>query len=221
MTGCCRLFRTTQKRIAMAQTKEKTVPASIKVPPHNMEAEQAILGGILINNDAMNQIMDILSPECFYREAHMHLYEGMISLYNNDEPVDLITLSQHLNQKNLLEKAGGADYLASLVDAVSTSAGISFHAEIVGESSLYSAQQSPKTVFRTGTLPMNSLTLPSSPYLTSARKRSAKAFPLLKTSSRTVLKSWKACRKMKALSQAFLRILRTLTALRQACSHLT
>lgn len=117
----------------MAQTKEKTSPASVKVPPQNMEAEQAILGGILINNDAMNQIMDILSPECFYREAHMHLFEGMISLYNNDEPVDLITLSQHLKQKNLLEKAGGTDYLASLVDAVSTSAGIAFHAEIVRE----------------------------------------------------------------------------------------
>jgi replicative DNA helicase len=115
----------------MAQKKEKTTPASVKVPPHNMEAEQAILGGILINNEAMNQIVDILTSDCFYREAHMHLFEGMVSLYNNDQPVDLITLSQHLRQKDLLEKAGGPDYLASLVDAVSTSAGISFHAEIV------------------------------------------------------------------------------------------
>jgi replicative DNA helicase len=115
----------------MAQTKEKVVPASIKVPPHNMEAEQAILGGILINNEAMNQIMDILAPECFYREAHAHLFEGMMHLYNNDEPVDLITLSQHLTHKGLLEKTGGPDYLSSLVEAVSTSAGIAFHAKIV------------------------------------------------------------------------------------------
>jgi len=115
----------------MAQTKEKNLPASIKVPPHNMEAEQAILGGILINNEAMNQIMDILTPECFYREAHMHLFEGMVGLYNNNEPVDLITLSQYLTRKDLLEKAGGADYLSSLVDAVSTSAGIAYHAKIV------------------------------------------------------------------------------------------
>jgi replicative DNA helicase len=115
----------------MAQVKEKILPASLKVPPHNMEAEQAILGGILINNEAMNQIMDILSPECFYREAHGHLFEGMVSLYNSDEPVDLITLSQYLTQKNLLEKAGGSDYLVSLVNAVSTSAGIASHAEIV------------------------------------------------------------------------------------------
>ena len=115
----------------MAQAKEKVAPTSIKVPPHHMEAEQSILGGILINNDAMNQIMDILSAECFYREAHMHLYQGMVDLYNNNEPIDLITLSQHLTEKNQIDKAGGIDYLTSLVDAISTSAGITYHAEIV------------------------------------------------------------------------------------------
>ena len=120
----------------MAQAREKIIPASIKVPPQNMEAEQAILAGILINNDAMNQIMDILSADDFYREAHMHLFEGMIALYNDNEPIDLITLPHHLTQKNLLEKAGGTDYLASLVDAVSTSAGIVYHAEIVRDLSV-------------------------------------------------------------------------------------
>jgi len=115
----------------MTQAKEKSLTAPIKVPPHNMEAEQAILGGILINNDAMNQIIDILIPDCFYREAHSHLFQGMLSLYNNNEPIDLITLSQHLKKNNLLTKAGGADYLTALVDAVSTSAGIVSHAEIV------------------------------------------------------------------------------------------
>jgi len=120
----------------MLQPKEKATPASVKVPPHNMDAEQSILAGILINNDAMNQVMDILSPDDFYREAHMHLFDGMVDLYNNNEPIDLITLSQHLTGRNLLEKAGGAEYLASLVDAVSTSAGIQYHAEIVRELSV-------------------------------------------------------------------------------------
>ncbi|MFC1867633.1 replicative DNA helicase [Thermodesulfobacteriota bacterium] len=120
----------------MAQTKEKIISTALKVPPHHMEAEQAILGGILINNDAMNQIMDILSAECFYREAHMHLFQGMVEIYNNNEPIDLITLSQYLAEKNLLEKAGGTDYLASLVDAVSTSAGIVYHSEIVRDFSV-------------------------------------------------------------------------------------
>jgi replicative DNA helicase len=120
----------------MSIAKEKIMPASIKVPPHNMEAEQAILGGILINNDAMNQVMDILSVDAFYREAHAHLFQGMIDLYSDNEPIDLITLHQYLKRKNLLEKVGGAEYLGSLVEAVSTSAGITYHAEIIRDLSV-------------------------------------------------------------------------------------
>jgi replicative DNA helicase len=115
----------------MSIAKEKVMPASIKVPPNNMEAELAILGGILINNDAMNQVMDVLSVDAFYREAHAHLYQGMVDLYTNNEPIDVITLNQHLKRKNLLEKVGGAEYLGSLVEAVSTSAGIIYYAEII------------------------------------------------------------------------------------------
>ncbi|MBW1849918.1 MAG: replicative DNA helicase [Deltaproteobacteria bacterium] len=115
----------------MPQAREKPAPAYLKVPPHNIEAEEAILGGILMNNDAMNQIMDILSPGDFYREANLHIFEGMVELYNLGEPIDIITLSRYLTKKKLVEKAGGPDYPASLVDAVSTSAGITYHAEIV------------------------------------------------------------------------------------------
>ena len=120
----------------MAQAREKVISAPLKVPPQNIEAEQAILAGILINNDALNQIVDILSGDDFYRESHIHLFDGMIELYNKNEPVDLITLSQYLKEKNLLEKVGGAEYLASLVDAISTSAGIVYHAEIVRDLSV-------------------------------------------------------------------------------------
>jgi len=118
------------------QAKEKGIPTPLKVPPQNVEAEQTILAGVLINNDALNQIVDVLSPEDFYREGHTCLYEGMIELYNNNEPIDLITLPQSLREKGLLEKAGGMDYLASLADAVSTSAGILFHAQIVRDLSV-------------------------------------------------------------------------------------
>lgn len=117
----------------MAQPKQKIITPSLKVPPHNLDAEQSVLAGVLINNEAINQILDVLTAEAFYREAHTHLFEGMIHLYNNDQPIDLITLSQHLKEKNLLEKTGGTDYLASLVEAVSTSAGILFHANIIKE----------------------------------------------------------------------------------------
>jgi replicative DNA helicase len=120
----------------MPQLKEKIITPSIKVPPHNIEAEQAVLAGILINNDALNQVMDLLSSDDFYRETHNHIFEAMVDLYNNNEPIDLITLSHQLKEKNLLEKAGGGDYLASLVEAVSTSAGIIYHAKIIRDLSV-------------------------------------------------------------------------------------
>jgi replicative DNA helicase len=115
----------------MPSRKEQTPHSPYKVPPHNLEAEQAILGGILINNDALNQVVDIVSGKDFYREAHAHIFEGMLTLYNRDDPVDLITLSQVLKERDALDRVGGTDYLASLAEATSTSAGIMYHTEIV------------------------------------------------------------------------------------------
>lgn len=115
----------------MPRKNEESSLLRYKVPPHNLEAEQTILGGILINNDALNQVVDILSSEDFYREAHTHIYEGMLRLYNRDDPVDLVTLSQILKEKAILDKVGGTDYLASLAEATSTSAGSIYHAKIV------------------------------------------------------------------------------------------
>ena len=115
----------------MPKKNEEPGYLSYKVPPHNLEAEQTILGGILINNDALNQVVDILSGEDFYREIHAQIFEGMLALYNRDDPVDLITLSQVLKERGALDKIGGTDYLASLAEATSTSAGIMYHAKIV------------------------------------------------------------------------------------------
>ena len=117
--------------MAMPKKKEDTAYSPYKVPPHNLEAEQAIVGGILINNDALNQVVDILSGEDFYREAHTLIYDGMLTLYNRDDPVDVITLSQVLKEKGALDRVGGTEYLASLAEATATSAGIMYHAEIV------------------------------------------------------------------------------------------
>ena len=117
--------------MAMPKRKDDTAYSPYKVPPHNLEAEQAIVGGILINNDALNQVVDILSGEDFFREAHTLIYEGMLTLYNRDDPVDVITLSQVLKEKDALDKAGGTEYLASLAESTATSAGIMYHAEIV------------------------------------------------------------------------------------------
>ena len=120
----------------MPGSKDRTARSSLKVPPHNLEAEQAVLGGVLLNNDAMNQLMDILSSDDFYREANATIFEGMTLLYNESEPIDVITLSEALTRKSQLEKVGGIDYLAVLVQSVSTSAGIVYHAEIIRHASV-------------------------------------------------------------------------------------
>jgi len=120
----------------MSGNNNRTARFSPKVPPHNLEAEQAVLGGVLLNNDAMNQLMDILSSDDFYREAHATIFEGMALLYKDSEPIDVITLSEVLTRKNQVEKVGGIDYLAVLVQSVSTSAGIVYHAEIIKHASV-------------------------------------------------------------------------------------
>ncbi|HDR14257.1 MAG TPA: hypothetical protein ENN79_01980, partial [Desulfobacteraceae bacterium] len=124
------------ERSTMARAQDKKVKSTTKIPPHNLEAEQAVLGGVLINNEALNNLMDALAPGDFYREAHSSLYQGMLELYTLGEPIDVITLSRTIARKGLTEKTGGNEYLASLVDAVSTSAGIVHHASIIKDLSV-------------------------------------------------------------------------------------
>ncbi len=109
---------------------------SPKVPPHSLEAEQSVLGGIIIDNDALHRVLELLRPEDFYREAHQKIYEAMISLFERGEPLDLITLTNELKRSKTLEKAGGASYLAQLADAVPTAANVAHYAKIVKEKAL-------------------------------------------------------------------------------------
>lgn len=109
---------------------------SLVIPPQNIEAEQAILAGILINNRVLDDLMTNIRPEDFYKEAHGHIYRAMISIYDQGIDVDLISLSDILRKRALFEKTGGLEYLASLVDSVSTSAGSAYHAELVRDSSI-------------------------------------------------------------------------------------
>src|SRR5512136_827826 len=110
--------------------------SSHKLPPQNVEAEQSVLGGILIENDAINKVMEILTPEDFYRDAHRKIYNAMINLSSRDEPADLITLTNELRKINQLDSAGGASYITSLIDSVPTAANIEYYAKIVKEKSI-------------------------------------------------------------------------------------
>jgi len=110
--------------------------SSHKLPPQNLEAEQSVLGGILIENEAINRVMEILDPDDFYRDAHRKIFNALINLSERDEPADLITLTNELRKIDQLDSIGGASYLASLIDSVPTAANIEYYAKIVKEKSI-------------------------------------------------------------------------------------
>lgn len=112
---------------------EGTELSSHKIPPQNLEAEQSVLGGILIENQAINKVMEILTPDDFYRDGHRKIYAALIDLSERDEPADLITMTNELRKKDQLDAIGGASYLASLIDSVPTAANIEYYARIVRE----------------------------------------------------------------------------------------
>jgi replicative DNA helicase len=110
--------------------------SSHKLPPQNLEAEQSVLGGILIENEAINRVMEILDPDDFYRDGHRKIFNALINLSERDEPADLITLTNELRKIDQLDSIGGASYLASLIDSVPTAANIEYYAKIVKEKSI-------------------------------------------------------------------------------------
>ena len=104
-----------------------------RVPPQNIEAEQAVLGAMLIKKEAIAEVSQLLKPADFYREAHRIVYETMLELFNKNEAVDLITVTEQLRKNDLLEKAGGIAFVTSLANAVPTAANVEYHARIVEE----------------------------------------------------------------------------------------
>ena len=110
--------------------------SSHKLPPQHIEAEQSVLGGILIENEAINRVMELLAADDFYRDAHRKIFDAFINLSERDEPADLITLTNELRKIDQLDSIGGASYLASLIDSVPTAANIEYYARIVKEKAI-------------------------------------------------------------------------------------
>lgn len=110
--------------------------SSHKLPPQNLEAEQSVLGGILIENYVINKVIEVLEPNDFYRESHRKIYKALLNLSERDEPADLITLTNELKKQGHLDFVGGASYIASLIDSVPTAANIEYYAKIVKEKSI-------------------------------------------------------------------------------------
>jgi replicative DNA helicase len=102
-----------------------------KLPPQSIEAEQAILGSLLLDKKAIVKIADIIKPEDFYRDVHKMIYETMLELFEKNEPIDIMTVSNRLEEKDDLGKIGGSTYLTTLINTVPTAANVVKYAKIV------------------------------------------------------------------------------------------
>ena len=107
-----------------------------RVPPQNIEAEQSVIGAMLIDKNAVGIVTETLMPEDFYRQAHQVIYSAMLTLHSKNEPIDMVTLIEELKKMNKLDDVGGVAYITLLANAVPTAANAKYHAKIVEEKSL-------------------------------------------------------------------------------------
>src|SRR5690349_11290749 len=127
-------------RGSAAGTGEKVFPTSPtgsaqdihRTPPHSAEAEQGVLGSMLISpRDTIAECVSKITPDYFYVPAHQIIYESLVELWNAEQAIDLITFTQHLRDRNLLETLGGAAFVTSLFTFVPTAANVNYYLEIV------------------------------------------------------------------------------------------
>ncbi|MDP2689715.1 MAG: DnaB-like helicase N-terminal domain-containing protein, partial [Deltaproteobacteria bacterium] len=109
-----------------------------KVPPHNIEAEQAVLGGILIEKDAINKVLELLPSDGsdFYHNVHARIFCAMVDLFDKNIPIDIVTLADQFKGSEVLSAVGGLSYIGEIVEATPTAANIMYYARIVHEKAL-------------------------------------------------------------------------------------
>ena len=115
--------------LANTYTKEKAE----RLPPQSLESEQAVLGALLIDPNAIAKVVDIIRSTCFYKQAHKYIYTSITSLFNNNEPIDVVTVSETLKNTDKLELVGGRAYINDLALSVISAANVEYYAKIVSE----------------------------------------------------------------------------------------
>lgn len=121
----------TKKRLYTLQTGSTGEVG--KIQPQAVDLEEAVLGAMLLEKDALSTVIDILSPAAFYKEQNGKVFGAMVALFNRSEPVDILTVTQELKRTGELEFVGGAYYVSSLTNRIASSANIEFHARIVAQ----------------------------------------------------------------------------------------
>ena len=110
---------------------DKGARNGIRIPPHNIESERALLGSLMLRPDAINDIMDIIRSEAFYSDKHRKIFQAMEELFGHNDPIDLLTVSSRLKEKNQLDQIGGGTYLTELINIVPSSANAEYYAQII------------------------------------------------------------------------------------------
>lgn len=129
-------------KIKMSDPYSSTTPASTpatpggRIPPQNLEAEQSVLGTILLKDQSLGTVLEILVPDNFYRQTHKLIFEAMIQLFEKNEPQDLITVTNQLKNNNKLDEIGGAAYLAMLTSMVPVTANLAHYARIIRQKAI-------------------------------------------------------------------------------------
>ncbi len=126
----------TQTMNEFPHMKEAAPVVAGKVPPQNIEAEQAVLGSILLKDDIFGSVLELLKSQDFYKDSHKLIFETMVDLFENNEPQDVLTVSNLLRDTNRLDKSGGPIYLATLTSIVPVTANIVSYAKIIRENSV-------------------------------------------------------------------------------------
>ncbi len=120
----------------MSEFAEDHLPVELKVPPHSIEAEQSVLGGLMLNNEAWFDLVEIVRAKDFYRTQHQIIFEAMMNLANADEPLDAVTIAERLRSQGLLEKVGDVTYLAELAESTPGASNVLAYGRIVRERSV-------------------------------------------------------------------------------------
>ncbi len=121
----------------MAVELEANKKLTKKLPPHNLEAEESVLGAILINSgEVLNRVVEILTPESFYSPQNRLIYDAMFTLYNQNKPVDALSIGEYFNAKNQLENIGGREYLNDLMIDTTLTSNVEYYANIIRENAL-------------------------------------------------------------------------------------
>ncbi len=118
----------TQKR---SLTPDQLLSNQGRIPPQAVDLEEVVLGAMMLENSAVNAVIDILTPEAFYKDAHQRIFAAIKSLFGKSEPIDILTVTQELKQRGDLELVGGAYYISTLTNRVVSAANIEYHARII------------------------------------------------------------------------------------------